>query len=210
MEDGVTLNVPSFTSLLFSLFSYFFVSRPSTYGVGTGFYHLRRLVKWRWRFLARRIRRKVALSGTDWLWDLCVRTFAYVERLLDCFLSFLLLYGFMQPRESAPKEGDNVMARLHKTCPGPGSTSIIYCRLATSLRSLSIILPLYYSTILTSMLATVSYDRTSYEAIYGRTPLYALGMSVQFLLVLVFYDWVFTAWRLEYLLTVSVQWTGCK
>jgi len=65
--------------------------------------------------------------GTDRLWDLWVRTIAYVERLFDCFLSFpfLLLYGIMQPRGSAPKEGDNVMARLHVTCPGPGNTRFI-------------------------------------------------------------------------------------
>ena len=37
-------------------------------------------------------------------------------------VSFLLLYGFMQPRGSAPKEGDDVMARLHVTCPGPSNT----------------------------------------------------------------------------------------
>jgi len=63
--------------------------------------------------------------GTDRLWDLWVRTFAYVERLFDCFHSFLHLYGFMQPRGSAPKEGDNVMARLHVTCPGPGNARFI-------------------------------------------------------------------------------------
>jgi len=63
--------------------------------------------------------------GTDRLWDLWVRTFVYVERLYECFLSILLLYAFMQPRGSAPKEGHNVMARLHVTCPGPGNTRII-------------------------------------------------------------------------------------
>jgi len=41
--------------------------------------------------------------STDRLWDLCVRTFAYVEWLFDCFHSFLLLYRIMQPRGSAPK-----------------------------------------------------------------------------------------------------------
>ena len=44
-------------SLLSSLLLYFFGSRPSTNGVGTGFYHLRRQVKWRWSFPVRRIRR---------------------------------------------------------------------------------------------------------------------------------------------------------
>jgi len=38
---------------------------------------------------------------------------------------FLLLYGFMQPRGSAPTEGDDVTARLHVTCPGPGNTGFI-------------------------------------------------------------------------------------
>jgi hypothetical protein len=38
---------------------------------------------------------------------------------------FLLLYGCMQPRGSAPKEEDNVTARLYVTCPGPGNTSFI-------------------------------------------------------------------------------------
>jgi hypothetical protein len=51
--------------------------------------------------------------GTDRLWDLWVGTFAYVEQLFDLFLSILLLYGFMQPRGSAPKAGDNVMAGLN-------------------------------------------------------------------------------------------------
>ena len=66
----------------------------------------------------------------------------------------------------------SVMARLHVTCPEPGNTRIIYSRLATSLRSLAIILPLYYSTILTSTCATVSTDIPSYEAIHGRMPLH--------------------------------------
>jgi len=63
--------------------------------------------------------------GTDRLWDLWGRTFAYVELLFDRFYYLLLLYGFMQPRRSAPKEGDNVTARLHVTCPGPGNTRFI-------------------------------------------------------------------------------------
>jgi len=112
--------------------------------------------------------------GTDRLWDLWVLTFAYIERLFDCFLSFLLFYGFMQPRGSAPKERDNVTARLHVTCPGPGNTSFIYSRLATSHRSVAIILPylpLYNSTILTSTFPTVSTDIPSYEAIQRRMPL---------------------------------------
>jgi hypothetical protein len=44
---------------------------------------------------------------------------------LIVFFPFLLLYRFMQPRGSATKEGDNVMARLHVTCPGPDNTRFI-------------------------------------------------------------------------------------
>jgi hypothetical protein len=73
----------------------------------------------------RRIRRKVALSGTDRLRDLWVRTIAYGERGLIISFPFLLLYGFTQPRGSAPKEGDNVTARLHVTCTGPGNTRFL-------------------------------------------------------------------------------------
>jgi len=47
-------------------------------------------------------------------------------------------------------------------------TTALYSRLATSLRSLPIILPLYYSTILTSTFATFSTDIPSYEAIHRR------------------------------------------
>ena len=49
-------------------------------------------------------------------------------------------------------------------------TPALFSRLAMSLRSLAIILPLYYSTILTSTFATVSTDIPSYEAIHGRKP----------------------------------------
>jgi hypothetical protein len=41
---------------------------------------------------------------------------------LIVFFPFLLLYGFMQPRGSAPREGDNVMSRLHVMCLVPGNT----------------------------------------------------------------------------------------
>jgi len=81
----------------------------------------------------------------------------------------------MQPRGSALKEGDNVMARLHVACPGPGNTSFIYSWLATSLRYLAIIFTLYYSTIWTSTCATVSTDIPSYEAIHRRMPLHQSG-----------------------------------
>jgi len=42
MEDGVTLDVPSFSFLLLSLLLFLFGSRLSTNRVGMGFDHLRR------------------------------------------------------------------------------------------------------------------------------------------------------------------------
>ena len=48
--------------LVTSLLHYFFGSRPSTNGVGTGFYHLRRQVKWRWSVPVRRICRMATIS----------------------------------------------------------------------------------------------------------------------------------------------------
>jgi len=112
-------------SLLFSLLRYFFVSQPSTYAVRMGFRQLQRWDKRRWSFPGCRMRRNVALSGPDQFRDLWVHTIAYVEWLFDSFLSFLLLYRFMQPKGSAPKEGDNLMAWLHVTCPGPGNTDVL-------------------------------------------------------------------------------------
>jgi len=54
--------------------------------------------------------------------------FVHLHTLNGCLIvsfPFLLLYGIMQPRGSAPKEGDNVTARLHVTCPGLGNTRFI-------------------------------------------------------------------------------------
>ena len=68
--------------------------------------------------------------------------FVHLRTLTGCLIvSFLLLYRYMQPRGSGPNERDNVTARLYVTCPGPGNTRFIYSRVATSLRSLAIILP---------------------------------------------------------------------
>jgi len=89
MEDSVTLDVPSFSFLQFCLLLYFFGSRPSTNGVGSGFSTsgdkstgggvspCAGSAEW-------------LPYGTDRLWDLWVPTFAYVARLFDCFLSTLV------------------------------------------------------------------------------------------------------------------------
>jgi len=60
---------------------------------------------------------------------ICCGTYGFVHlhRLNGCLVvSFLLLSGFMQPRGSVLKEGNNVTAQLQVTCPGPGNTSFIY------------------------------------------------------------------------------------
>jgi hypothetical protein len=44
---------------------------------------------------------------------------------LIVYFLFLLLSGIMQHRASAHKEGDNVIARLHMTFPGPGNSRLI-------------------------------------------------------------------------------------
>jgi len=80
-EKSNQLGIPFFcifSSLLFSILLYFFGFRPSTNGVGTGFYHLQITAKWRWSFPVRRIRRMATLSGPDRLWILWVRTITYV------------------------------------------------------------------------------------------------------------------------------------
>jgi len=176
MEDGVTLDIPSFSFLLFWLLLTFITSLDlgpvqmasaqdfTTSGEkssGGAVSPCSGSAEW-------------LQYGTDLLCDLWVRTFAYVEWLFDCFFSFLLLYRFRQPWGSAPNEGDNQMALLHRRCPVPDKTHFIHSWLATSLRSLAVILsylPLYYSTIWTSTVATISSDIPSYEAIHGHMPL---------------------------------------
>jgi hypothetical protein len=90
MEDGVTLDVPSFSfsSLLFTF--YFLDLGPvqmasarvfTTSGdksSGGGVSPCAGSAEW-------------LPYGTDRLWDLWVRTFAYVELLFDCFHSFSTL-----------------------------------------------------------------------------------------------------------------------
>jgi len=74
----------------------------------------------------------------------------------------------MQPRRSAPKDGDNVTAT--RDCGRV--TAILYSRLATRLRSLAIILPInLYLLSLESTFATVyhNYHTYAYKAERWRT-----------------------------------------
>jgi hypothetical protein len=144
MEDCNTLDVSSFSSVLFtSLLLWIsaqnkwrchgFLPPPETSQVEVEFH----------RGLDQPNGYHVVLIGSG--------TYGFIRFcMLKCCLivSFLPLYGFMQARGSAPKEGDNVTARLYATCPGPGNTRFKYSRLATSLRSLAIILlQLPYATL---------------------------------------------------------------
>jgi len=115
--------------------------------------------------------------GNDRLWDLSVSSIAYIERLCDCFLSFLLLYRFMQPRGSASEEGNNVTARLHVTCPGQGNTllsSSAHHQPEIASDNLTFI-QLYN---IDTHISTVSTDIPSYENIHGRIPLHSITASL--------------------------------
>jgi hypothetical protein len=121
MEDGVTLDVPSFSSLYFLLL---WIS-----------------AQYKWRrhgFLPPTEISQVEVEFSrapdppngyhTVLIDCGTYGFVRLRTLNGCLIvSFplLLLYGIMQPRGSAPKEGDNVMAQLYVTCPGPGNTRFI-------------------------------------------------------------------------------------
>jgi len=123
MEDGVTLNVPSLSSLLFALLLLWILAQ----------------YKWCWHgFLPPPEICQLEMefphapdppNGYQMVLIGCgTYGFVHLRMLNSCFVvsfAFLLLYGFMQPRGSAPKEGDNVMARLHETCPGPGNIRFI-------------------------------------------------------------------------------------
>jgi hypothetical protein len=87
MEDGVTFDVPSFPSLPFTLLltsldlgpvqmaSAWVFTTSGDKSSGGRVSPCAGSAEW-------------LPDGTDRLWDLWVRTFAYVERLFDCFLSF--------------------------------------------------------------------------------------------------------------------------
>jgi len=119
IEDGITFGCFLFLSSLL----FFFGSRPGTNGIGMGFYHLRSQSSGGGVSQCTRSAERSPLSCSDRLWDLWVRTIAYVGwlfRSLFPFPSFLSDW-LWQPRRSAPKVRDNITARLHVTCPGLGN-----------------------------------------------------------------------------------------
>jgi len=102
MEMGSHLDVFLFiTSLLL-----FFGSQPGTNVVGMGFTTCHRM----WSFPVRQNRRTVALYWPDWSRVSLDCTSTYAEHVFNCFLPFLFLYRWLQPRGSAPKKGDDVTA----------------------------------------------------------------------------------------------------
>jgi hypothetical protein len=119
MEDGITFGCFLFLSSLLL----FFGSRPCTNGVGTGFYHLRSQSSGGGFSPCARSAEWSPLSCSDRLWDFWVPTIAYVGRMFRSLFPFpsFLLFWLQQPRRSALNERDNVTARLHVTCPGPGN-----------------------------------------------------------------------------------------
>jgi len=83
------------------------------------FYNLQIIVNWRCTFPVCRIHLQAALGVTNWLsnyftrwswlWDLS----ASFSEIFGCLLSpCFSMYGIMQPRSSAPKEGDNAMVEV--------------------------------------------------------------------------------------------------
>ena len=136
METGSLLDVFLFLSSLLP----FFGSRPGTNGIGMGIYHL--LME------AEHSRSPDPPKGRHWAVPIRSGTYDFLrvrtqhECIMLSFLSFSLV-RFMQPRRSAPKEGDNVTA----TCDCGRVTAILYSRLATRLGSLAIILPIHLFTI---------------------------------------------------------------
>jgi len=123
MEDGIT-----FGRFLVSLFSSSLLWISARYKWRRhGFLPPSESIKWRWIFPVRRIRRKVAIELYRSVVGL-MGSYDCVRRMIVSFfvsLSSFLLYWLWQPRRSAPKERDNVTARLHVTCPGPGNTHSI-------------------------------------------------------------------------------------
>jgi len=119
MEDGIT-----FGCFLLSLFSSSLLWISAQYKWRRhGFLPPSESIKCRWIFLVRRIRRNVAIELYRSVVGL-MSSYDCVHRMIVSFLfpfpSFLLYWPW-QPRRSAPKERDNVTARSHVTCPGPGN-----------------------------------------------------------------------------------------
>jgi len=121
--DGITLDVFLFLSSILL----FFGSQPGINGIGTRFTTSRTQSLGDGVSPCTGSAERSPLSCTDRLWDLWVHTIAYVGCLFHSLFPFPShhLYWLSQPRRSAPKEGDNVTAWLHVTCPGPGNPRYI-------------------------------------------------------------------------------------
>jgi hypothetical protein len=150
LYDCICRMIVSF--LLVSFSSYFFGFRLITNCVSTGFYHLQIAVKWSWSFPVHRIHRKATVRCQSVAAILSY--YEYVQGTIVWCFSFLSLslVHFMQPRWSAPTEGDDVMVVYD-----PGRVkAILYNLLTRNLRSLVIILHIHpHLLLLISTFATV-------------------------------------------------------
>jgi len=103
MEDGISFRCFFFLSSLLL----FWGSRPGTHAISVGFYHLPLEVE----FPMCRIHRKVAIELYQLVAGLLSFTSTYTAWLYIASFPFhfFSLVQFIQPRRSAPEEGDNVM-----------------------------------------------------------------------------------------------------
>jgi hypothetical protein len=120
-HDGVTLDVPSFTSLLFTSLLLWISAQYKWHR--HGFLPPPEISQVEVEFPRAPDRPNGYHTVLIWCGTY---VFIHLRTLNGCLIvSFLLLYGDMQPRGSAHTEGNNVMARLYVTCPGPGNTRFI-------------------------------------------------------------------------------------
>jgi len=143
-----------------------------------GFYDPRREVKGRWSFTVHRIRREAAdraLIGCGTFSLLQGRTHWFV---IFSYGVFLLYISMWEPRWSAPKGGDDVMAverrisPMARTWPGQGNRDCIFTTCDLSEIATDNLTYQLLNYITTSTCATVSSHILSYAAtrIYGLTP----------------------------------------
>jgi len=121
--DGITWGCLLFLSSL----PLFFGSWPSTNGVGMGFYHVRSQSSgggFSPCTGSTEMSPSAVMNGCGTSGFVRLRTWNGCFIASFNFFPFLLFYGNMQPRRSAPKEGDNVTPR-HVTYPGAGNACLI-------------------------------------------------------------------------------------
>lgn len=77
-----------YSFVFFYLHLFCFGQGQSTNDIGMGLYRLHRSVNQRWCNYVCQIHWKIALSSNEWLWDIYMGVFAYIEWLFDHFLYY--------------------------------------------------------------------------------------------------------------------------